>query len=74
MTRLARVVVPNCPHHITQRGVRSIDIFANDNDRIKYLNLLKKSGEKCMGLSLVKRNVPHRYQKKRPDRCKGWYP
>lgn len=52
MSRFARVVIPNCPHHITQRGVRSMNIFANDDDRIKYLNLLKEHGEK-FGLAFL---------------------
>ena len=30
MARFARLVAPNYPHHITQRGVRSMDIFADD--------------------------------------------
>jgi putative transposase len=46
MARLARVVVPNYFHHVTQRGVRSMNIFASDDDRIKYLNLLKEYGKK----------------------------
>lgn len=29
MARLARWVVPGYPHHVTQRGVRSMDIFAD---------------------------------------------
>jgi hypothetical protein len=41
MPRLSRLVVPGYPHHITQRGVRSIDIFADDRDRLRYL---RKSG------------------------------
>jgi len=33
MARMARVVVPGYPHHVTQRGVRSIAIFRDDDDR-----------------------------------------
>ena len=44
MVRLARVVLPGIPHHITQRGVRSIRIFFNKEDRIQYLNLLYTAG------------------------------
>ena len=29
MARIRRVVIPNTPHHITQRGVRSITITKN---------------------------------------------
>ncbi|KAF0125950.1 MAG: transposase [Elusimicrobia bacterium] len=46
MPRIARVVIPQCPHHITQRGVRSMQVFLNDADRRKYLNLLKANGKK----------------------------
>ena len=44
MARIARVVVPGCPHHITQRGVRSMDIFYSDKDREEYLKLLREHG------------------------------
>lgn len=40
MARFARLVVPGYPHHITQRGVRSIDIFADDGDRLAYLGFM----------------------------------
>ena len=33
MARLARVVVPGCPHHVTQRGNRRCDVFWDPNDR-----------------------------------------
>lgn len=42
MARMARVVVPGYPHHVTQRGVRSMDIFASDDDRLEYLRLMKE--------------------------------
>jgi putative transposase len=37
MARFARLVVPGYLHHITQRGVRSLNIFADDDDRCAYL-------------------------------------
>ena len=33
MPRLARVVIPGLPHHVTQRGTRSQDIFVCEGDR-----------------------------------------
>ena len=39
---MARVVIPNCPHHVTQRGNRREDVFFCDDDRITYLALLRK--------------------------------
>src|SRR3989338_11430143 len=40
MARLARVVLPEWPHHVIQRGVRSMPLFADDTDRHTYLRLL----------------------------------
>ncbi len=44
MARLARVVIPNLPHHVIQRGVRSLPIFNTDQDREEYLRLLRAFG------------------------------
>jgi hypothetical protein len=33
MARLARIVIPQLPHHVIQRGVRSLPIFQTDADR-----------------------------------------
>jgi len=40
MARLARVVVPGIPHHITQRGVRRMDTFFDAEDYETYLSLM----------------------------------
>ncbi len=40
MARLARVVLPGYPHHITQRGNRRQDVFFSDSDYEHYLELL----------------------------------
>ena len=40
MPRMARVVIPGLPHHVVQRGVRSMDIFYSDHDRKSYLQLI----------------------------------
>ena len=42
MARIARIVIPNIPHHITQRGNRSQKVFFSDKDKTAYLNLLYK--------------------------------
>jgi len=52
MARMARVVVPGLPHHVTQRGVRSLNIFRDDPDRRVYLRLLADHGER-QGLSFL---------------------
>ncbi len=40
MARLARVVIPGLPHHVTQRGNRREAIFFEDGDHEIYLDLL----------------------------------
>jgi putative transposase len=45
MARIARVVIPNCPHHITHRGNRRQAVFFNEENRKLYLRLLAKYGE-----------------------------
>lgn len=42
MPRKARIVIPNFPHHITQRGNNKQDVFFVDDDREKFLCLLKE--------------------------------
>jgi len=40
MSRLARVVIPGLPHHVTHRGNRRADIFLHPADRTAYLGFL----------------------------------
>lgn len=47
MPRISRIVAVDYPHHITQRGVRSIDIFHGDNDRNQYLQFIKEESRRC---------------------------
>src|SRR5437667_387339 len=42
VTRLARIVVVNIPHHVTQRGNARQFILASDDERTVYLDLLRK--------------------------------
>ena len=44
MARIARAVVPGLPHHVTQRGVRSLAVFDDDGDRELYLRLVREQG------------------------------
>ncbi len=46
MPRVARVVVPDCPHHVTQRGNRRTRIFKDEEDWRTYVAFLKKYAEK----------------------------
>lgn len=40
MARIARVVVPGCWHHITQRGNRQQTVFLDDADRAMHFQFL----------------------------------
>jgi putative transposase len=40
MARIARLVIPGIPHHITQRGNRRQEVFFSDKDYEAYLELL----------------------------------
>lgn len=42
MPRTSRLVIPGIPHHVTQRGVRSMPIFTSRFDRMRYLAILRK--------------------------------
>ena len=40
MARLARIVLPGIPHHVTQRGNRRERTFFEEGDYALYLDLL----------------------------------
>ena len=44
--RTARLVVPDLPHHVTQRGNRREPVFFEDGDHVRYLAFLKAGSEK----------------------------
>ncbi len=46
MPRVARVVAPGIPHHLTQRGNNRQDVFFTDDDRRFYLETLKEQSER----------------------------
>ncbi|MBL4869439.1 MAG: hypothetical protein JKX72_00650 [Robiginitomaculum sp.] len=46
MARLARIVIPGLPHHVTQRGNRREQVFFDDNDYSAYLDMLSKAAKK----------------------------
>jgi putative transposase len=60
MARIARVVVPDCWHHITQRGNRRQVVFSEDADRALYLQLLALYTRRCsariVGYCLIKQS------------------
>ena len=52
MSRIARVVIPGCPHHVTQRGNHRQIVFFSDRDRATYMQLMSKYFKKHK-LSLI---------------------
>ena len=46
MTRIPRIVAGGYPHHVTQRGVRSMDIFHSDDERRSYLQAVKEETDR----------------------------
>lgn len=48
MTREARLVIPDAPHHITQRGVRRCAVFLDDSDRKTYLDLFLQNSRRFL--------------------------
>jgi len=61
MPRIARLVIPEIPHHITQRGNYQQNIFFGDRDRIKYLSLvaenMKRQQVKILAYCLMSNHV-----------------
>ncbi len=45
MARLARIVIPGIPHHVTQRGNRRGKVFFGPDDYRCYLHLLTEAAE-----------------------------
>ena len=52
MSRDHRIVVPDLPHHITQRGNGRQEVFIDDEDRRCYLNWLRIEG-KASGVTFL---------------------
>jgi putative transposase len=61
MARIARVVVPGLPHHITQRGNRRQDVFFQESDYKEYLSLMRKhcdaNGVEIWGYCLMSNHI-----------------
>jgi len=47
MPRIARVVAPDVPHHVTQRGNRRQKVFFTEEDFQYYLELMSRWCRKC---------------------------
>jgi putative transposase len=61
MARLARIVIPDIPHHVTQRGNRRLPVFFSDEDRAAYLALLAQAciahGTRCLAYCLMDNHI-----------------
>jgi len=61
MARLARIVVPDVPHHVTQRGNRRQDVFFSDEDYAAYRDLVaeacRREGVRCAAWRLMPNHV-----------------
>ena len=61
MARLARLVIPGLPHHITQRGNRRQQTFFDDSDYAAYLELMadwcREHGVEIWGYCLMPNHV-----------------
>jgi putative transposase len=61
MARLARIVIPDVPHHITQRGNRRLPVFFSDEDRAAYLDLVANAcaahGTRCLAWCLMDNHI-----------------
>jgi len=61
MPRIGRIVIPGCPHHVTQRGNNRQDVFFVDDDRRAYLSILAEQGRRfgltVQGYCLMRNHV-----------------
>ena len=61
MSRLARLIVPGYPHHVTQRGNRRAPVFFEDGDYALYRDLLaercRKASVACWAYCLMPNHV-----------------
>ena len=61
MPRVARIVWPGVPHHVTQRGNNRQDVLFVDDDRQVYLDILRKQsakyGLRVLGFCLMPNHV-----------------
>jgi putative transposase len=43
VARLARIVIPNVPHHVVQRARSGLKLFANETDYTEYCDILLRN-------------------------------
>ena len=75
MPRIARIVVPGVPHHVTQRGNNRQDVFFVDDDRSLYLKILREEsirhGAAVLGYCLMTNHTHLVIVPKRADSLAG---
>ncbi len=47
MPRYRRIVIADCPHHLTQSGNHGQTVFHTEEDREVYIRLIRRNAEKC---------------------------
>lgn len=61
MARLARIVIPEVAHHVTQRGNRRLPVFFGDEDRRDYLALVAAAcaaqATRCLAWCLMDNHI-----------------
>lgn len=61
MARIARIVIPGMPHHVTQRGNRRLPVFFTDDDYRAYMTFLAewcaKAGTEVWAYCLMPNHV-----------------
>lgn len=61
MPRLARLIIPHIPHHLTQRGNRRQRVFFGEEDKSYYLKILRDNmdgtGLRILGYCLMDNHV-----------------
>jgi putative transposase len=61
MARLARIVIPQVPHHVTQRGNRRQEVFFGEEDYAAYRELIAdgcaRQGVRCIAWCLMPNHV-----------------
>jgi putative transposase len=55
MPRIARSVIPDVPHHVTQRGNRRQDVLFDGEAMLKRLRLRTRTGRPAGDAALVER-------------------
>ena len=61
MARLARIVFPGCPHHVTQRGNRRQEVFRDNEDRFEFVDMLaaetQRAGVRILAYTLMTNHI-----------------